>query len=73
LDPILQNFRKRSIWWGRVVLFVVNTENSAFLIENELFDKIKRAQLEIKMNAYMSANTNLSEKIMVYVSRYLDK
>ncbi|MBK8146403.1 MAG: hypothetical protein IPK62_16180 [Bacteroidetes bacterium] len=53
--------------------FVVNTENIDFLIKNELFDKIKREQLEIKMNAYMSANTNLSEKIMVYVSRYLDK
>ncbi len=73
IGPNFKKFQEAVDLVGQGCAFVVNTENSAFLIENELFDKIKRAQLEIKMNAYMSANTNLSEKIMVYVSRYLDK
>ena len=51
--------------------FIVNAKKVGNLIKETLLDKNNRALLEKKINAYMSANTYLSEKIWVYVSRYL--
>lgn len=52
--------------------FSVNSENAGDFIKREIFDENKYQLTEDRLNRYMSVNTNLSEKILVYVDRYLN-
>ncbi len=53
-------------------LFSVNEENAGDFIKREIFDENKYNMTGNRLSTYMSVNTNLSEKILVYVDRYFN-
>ncbi len=51
--------------------FSVNPQNVDFVLHHHIFDKNKYQAIEKQLIEYISTNTNLSEKIMVLIDRFL--
>jgi 3-deoxy-D-manno-octulosonic-acid transferase len=76
LKPVLigQNYHKFKEARDLLALggaFSVNSENAGFLVKNTMLDENKYLQIVNLLNAYITANSNLSEKILVFVGTYL--
>lgn len=69
IGPEFRKFSEAVVLTATHCVFVVKAENVADVIENEIFNKIKYAAISASLSAYIAANTNVSEKILVYLDR----
>ena len=54
------------------VAFEISTKNAESVLKKNIFNKQEYNTFACKINSLMSINTNVSEKIIVYISKYLN-
>lgn len=67
IGPQYQKFLEAVDLIQKGCIFEINTKNAGVSIQKKILSKKKFKEIQSKINRYISVNTNLSEKIIVYI------